>query len=98
MRYPDGWQEVEQALERRYRFRDFAEAMRFVNRLAEEAERADHHPDISISWNSVTVRWWTHVKAAITERDVEMAQRTDDLAARGESGSSEGSSSSSSSG
>jgi 4a-hydroxytetrahydrobiopterin dehydratase len=98
VRYPDGWEEVGQALERSYRFGDFAEAMRFVNRLAEEAEREDHHPDISISWNRVTVRWWTHVKAAITERDIEMAQRTDGLAARGEAGSSEGSSSSLSSG
>jgi 4a-hydroxytetrahydrobiopterin dehydratase len=96
--YPDGWEEVEQALERSFRFRDFAEAMRFVNRLAEEAEREDHHPDISISWNRVTVRWWTHVRAAITERDVEMAQRTDELAAPSETDYSEGSSSSSSSG
>jgi 4a-hydroxytetrahydrobiopterin dehydratase len=78
--HPDGWSEVSGALERDYRFADFAEAMAFVNRLAEAAEEANHHPDISISWNAVTVRWWTHVKRAITERDVEMARRTDGLA------------------
>jgi 4a-hydroxytetrahydrobiopterin dehydratase len=88
MRYPEGWKEIDQALEQSYRFKDFAEAMRFVNRLAEEAEREDHHPDLSISWNRVTVRWWTHVKGAITDRDVGMARRTDDLAAWAASGSS----------
>jgi len=79
-RYPPGWNEVRGALERGYRFGDFAEAIAFVNRLAGAAEEADHHPDIAISWNAVTVRWWTHVKRGITDRDVELARRTDELA------------------
>ena len=78
--YPEGWNEVRGALQRGYRFKDFREAIAFVDRLAEAAEAADHHPDIAISWNAVTVRWWTHVKRSITERDVKMAQRTDELA------------------
>ena len=78
--HPEGWNEVRGALQRGYRFHDFAEAMAFVNRLAEAAEAANHHPDIVISWNAVTVRWWTHVKRAITETDVEMARRSDELA------------------
>lgn len=78
--YPEGWQEVEGALQRDFRFRDFAEALIFVNRLAEAAEEANHHPDLAISWNRVTVRWWTHAEDAITERDVELARRTDALA------------------
>jgi 4a-hydroxytetrahydrobiopterin dehydratase len=77
---PDGWEEIDGALERVYRFRDFAEAIEFVNRLAEAAEQANHHPDLAISWNAVTVRWWTHVAQAITERDVELARHTDELA------------------
>ena len=81
MSYPEGWNEVRGALQRGYRFRDFGEAVAFVNRLADAAEQADHHPDISISWNAVTVRWWTHTKHAITERDLEMACLTDGLAA-----------------
>lgn len=80
MDYPEGWNEVRGRLRRGYRFKDFAEAMEFVNRLAAAAEEANHHPDIEISWNAVTVTWWTHVKRAITERDVEMARRTDELA------------------
>ena len=77
--YPDGWQEVDGALERRFRFADFREAIAFVNRLADLAEEANHHPDIAIHWNRVIVRWWTHVKQAITERDIEMARRTSEL-------------------
>ena len=81
MEYPDGWNEVRGALQRGYRFANFAEAISFVNRLAEAAEEAEHHPDITVSWNAVTVRWRTHTKQAITERDVEMAKKTDELAA-----------------
>jgi 4a-hydroxytetrahydrobiopterin dehydratase len=80
MEVPAGWAEVDGALEREYRFADFAEAMAFVNLLAEEAEAANHHPDLAISWNRVTVRWWTHAQHAITDRDVELARRTDELA------------------
>jgi len=78
--YPDGWNEVRGALQRGHRFKDFAEAVAFVNRLAEASEEANHHPDIAVSWNTVTVRWWTHAKRAITDRDVAMARRTDELA------------------
>ena len=78
--YPEGWTEVAGALERGYRFKDFAEAMAFVNRLAAAAEEANHHPDLAISWNAVTVRWRTHSEGAITVRDAEMARRTDELA------------------
>jgi 4a-hydroxytetrahydrobiopterin dehydratase len=79
--YPEGWREVDGALEREFRFRDFAEALAFVNRVGEAAEASDHHPDVSIRWNRVTLRWWTHTRNAITERDVEMARRADELAA-----------------
>lgn len=76
---PEGWEEVDGALERRFRFRDFREALAFVNRVGEEAERENHHPDVAIRWNEVTLRWWTHSQEAITERDVRMAERTNAL-------------------
>jgi 4a-hydroxytetrahydrobiopterin dehydratase len=79
-KYPEDWNEVRGALQRGFRFSDFREAIAFVNRLAELAEAENHHPDITISWNAVTVRWWTHTKRAITERDIELAGRTNDLA------------------
>jgi 4a-hydroxytetrahydrobiopterin dehydratase len=76
---PPGWAEVDGALEREFRFADFGEALAFVNRVGELAEAEDHHPDIAIHWNRVTLRWWTHVQNAITERDQTMAARTNDL-------------------
>ena len=81
MQAPPGWSEVDGALEREFRFRDFAEALAFVNRVGEISEAANHHPDIAVHWNRVTLRWWTHTEAAITERDVRMAERTNELAA-----------------
>ena len=77
--HPEGWDEVDGALEREFRFRDFAEALAFVNRVGEAAEAADHHPDVTIHWNRVTLRWWTHTRGAITERDAELARRTNEL-------------------
>ena len=77
---PDGWAIVDGALEREFRFRDFADAIAFVNRVAQAAEEANHHPDVHVHWNTVKLRWWTHVRNAITERDVEMAVRSAGLA------------------
>ncbi|MDP8910699.1 MAG: 4a-hydroxytetrahydrobiopterin dehydratase [Actinomycetota bacterium] len=76
---PDGWRELDGALEREFRFRDFAEALAFVDRVARLAEAENHHPDIALHWNRVTLRWWTHVRNAITDRDAELAERTNEL-------------------
>jgi len=73
------WSEVDGALEREFRFDDFAQALAFVNRVGELAEAANHHPDIAIHYNLVTLRWWTHSAGAITERDHELAARTSEL-------------------
>lgn len=78
--YPESWSEVEGALEREFRFKDFAAAVDFVNRVADVAEAANHHPDIEIRWNRVKLRWRTHSENAITARDVQMAQRSGELA------------------
>jgi 4a-hydroxytetrahydrobiopterin dehydratase len=71
---------VDGALEREFRCKDFAAAIDFVNRVAEASEDANHHPDILIRWNHVTLRWRTHSENAVTARDVEMARRSDALA------------------
>ncbi len=80
MEPPTAWNEVDGALEREFRFADFAEALAFVNRVGELAEAEGHHPDIAIHWNRVTLRWWTHVQDAITERDHELARLTNEVA------------------
>ena len=79
MKLPDGYAVIKGALQREHAFRDFAESLAFVNRVGELAEREGHHPDIEIHWNTVTLRWWTHVKEAVTTRDYELAAKSNDL-------------------
>lgn len=74
------WPEVNGALERTFELPSFAEAIAFVNRLAELADAENHHPDIEISYRKVTVRWTTHSEGGVTERDRELAARTAGLA------------------
>ena len=64
---------------RRYEFGDFAAAMVFVNRVAEKAEAAGHHPDIDIRYNKVRLALISHDKGGITQRDMRMAGELDSL-------------------
>lgn len=73
------WTEVDGALEKRFTFANFVEAMTFVNRVADAAEAAGHHPDIAISWNRVTLRVSTHDADAITEKDHSLVAAIDAL-------------------
>ena len=73
------WTERDGALERELVFDGFREAIDFVGRLADLAESENHHPDIAISYKRVTVRWTTHSAGGITDRDRELAARTDEL-------------------
>ncbi|MGZ4430395.1 MAG: 4a-hydroxytetrahydrobiopterin dehydratase [Gaiellales bacterium] len=77
----DGWSVVDGALHKRYTLPDFASAMAFADRVAEAAEAADHHPDILVSWGRVELSWVSHSEGGITERDVQMAARSDELLA-----------------
>jgi 4a-hydroxytetrahydrobiopterin dehydratase len=79
MRVPDGWAEVDDALERTFELPSFPEAIAFVNRVAELAESENHHPDVTISYTKVTLRWTTHSEGGITERDRELAARSAEL-------------------
>lgn len=54
-------------------FKDFVEAVGFVNRLVEPAEAAGHHPDLAISYNRVTITLTTHDAGGLTQKDFEMA-------------------------
>jgi 4a-hydroxytetrahydrobiopterin dehydratase len=76
---PAGYALVKGALQREHEFRDFADALAFVNRVGALAERENHHPDIEIHWSRVTLRWWTHVKDAVTERDYELAEKSNSV-------------------
>jgi 4a-hydroxytetrahydrobiopterin dehydratase len=77
---PDQWQEVDGALERTFSFASFRDALAFVNRVGELAEAENHHPDIAIHYDRVTLRWWTHSAGGITERDRMLAEKSAALA------------------
>jgi 4a-hydroxytetrahydrobiopterin dehydratase len=62
-------------LRRAFEFRDFVEAMRFVNRVADLAEEQGHHPDIAIHWNRVDLTLWTHKIGGLHENDFILAAR-----------------------
>jgi 4a-hydroxytetrahydrobiopterin dehydratase len=79
MQLPDGWIDSQGALERTFELPSFPEAIAFVNRVAAAAEEANHHPDVTISYRKVTLRWTTHSAGGITDRDYELATRTNEL-------------------
>jgi 4a-hydroxytetrahydrobiopterin dehydratase len=62
------------------KFKDFAEAMAFANRVAEAAEAADHHPDILVhGWNGVRLKLYTHTVDGLTAADFALARTIDEL-------------------
>ena len=73
------WAEVDGALEKTFTFAYFVEAMTFVNRVADAAEAAGHHPNIAISPNRVTLRVSTHDAGTITEKDHSLVATIDAL-------------------
>jgi 4a-hydroxytetrahydrobiopterin dehydratase len=74
------WDADAKAIRRSLRFRDFSEAFGFMTRVALAAEKADHHPDWSNSWNRVDVALTTHSEGGVTARDVDFARQMDALA------------------
>ncbi|MCS7089485.1 MAG: 4a-hydroxytetrahydrobiopterin dehydratase [Verrucomicrobiota bacterium] len=82
-----GWKRRGSAIERVFLWSDFAEAMRFVNRVARLAERMQHHPDILIQWNQVRLTLTTHDAQGLTAKDFELARRIEALVSgRGRTG------------
>jgi 4a-hydroxytetrahydrobiopterin dehydratase len=80
---PD-WTGDEQTLKRTVTAADFPGAIRIVDEVAVIAEELDHHPDIDIRWTTLTFALTTHFKGGVTERDVALAHRIDDVLTRQE--------------
>lgn len=76
---PD-WGETSGQIQRTYQFPDFKASMAFVDTLAEYAERMQHHPDILIRYNKVTISVSTHDAGGITPKDFALAQEADKIA------------------
>jgi len=75
-----GWNLIEaHKIQKKIRFQNFSELMKFVNRMAELAEREGHHPDFSVSYNRLTVTLWTHTLYGLSENDFILAAQIDRL-------------------
>jgi 4a-hydroxytetrahydrobiopterin dehydratase len=80
----DGWERAGDAIERSFKLDDFKGSVDFVNRLTPIAEEMNHHPDLAISWDEVTVTITTHSEGGLTADDFELARRIGTLAAAAE--------------
>jgi 4a-hydroxytetrahydrobiopterin dehydratase len=74
-----GWELAGAEIVKEYTFADFAAAMAFVNRVAERAEAANHHPDIDIRWNKVRLALSTHSQGGLTRNDFALAAEIEGL-------------------
>jgi len=74
-----GWTRTGKAIARSWKFRDFREALAFINKVGELAEAMNHHPDIENSWSKVTLTLTTHDRGGLTSFDFELAKNIDAL-------------------
>ena len=83
MQHLDGWalttEEGVHQLTKRYKFRNFKDALAFTNRLADMSEEEGHHPAILLEWGKVKVNWWSHSIKGLHLNDFIMAAKTDQL-------------------
>ena len=70
----EDWKVEGKKLQRTFKFKDFVEAIAFINKIVEPAETAGHHPDLEISYNKVNVTLTTHDAGGLTSKDFELAQ------------------------
>jgi len=75
----DGWERSGDTIVKRFENGDFKGSVDFVNRLTPEAEDMNHHPDLEISWSTVTVSITTHSQGGLTDNDFELARRINAL-------------------
>jgi len=78
---PD-WRAQSRAIRRTFVFEGFMDSIGFVNRVARKAERSDHHPDVDIRWNKVTLTLTTHSEGGLTAKDFSMAMECSAIFAR----------------
>jgi 4a-hydroxytetrahydrobiopterin dehydratase len=72
-----GWTMLGDKISKIYEFKDFVEAIGFVDMVSKLAEQANHHPDIDIRWNKVTLVLSTHSENGITQKDILLAKKVD---------------------
>ena len=75
----DGWRRAGEEISKTFEHDDFVGSVKFVDRIVGPAEEMNHHPDLEISWNKVTVSISTHSEGGHTENDFVLAGRIDQL-------------------
>jgi 4a-hydroxytetrahydrobiopterin dehydratase len=70
-----GWKIENDKIERIFELKDFKAAIEFVNKVAMEAESANHHPEIEINFDKVEIELTTHSEGGVTEKDIELAKK-----------------------
>jgi 4a-hydroxytetrahydrobiopterin dehydratase len=74
-----GWKKKAAVIAREFQFKDFPAAIKFLNATAKIAEKAQHHPDIDIRWNKVTLTLTTYDAGGLTEKDFALARQFDQI-------------------
>jgi 4a-hydroxytetrahydrobiopterin dehydratase len=75
-----GWKQAGNTITKEFKCGNFVGSVNFVSSLVEPAEQMNHHPDLAISWDTVTVTLCTHSEGGLTENDFELAAKIDGLA------------------
>ena len=78
----EGYVVDKKRIKREFKFKDFAEAIQFVNKVAEIAEQEGHHPDIHIFYNKVRIELWTHAISGLSENDFILAAKIEKMLER----------------
>ena len=79
LKHVNGWDVEDGRLKKQFNFKDFREAMGFVNKVAEVAESEGHHPDIQIHYSQVNIELWTHSINGLSENDFIVATKIDEI-------------------
>ncbi len=74
------WSHVGKSIQKKYTFKAFVPAMAFVNKVADAAEKAGHHPDITVNYSIVGITLSTHSEGGITQKDFDLARQIDQIA------------------
>ena len=77
------WSLIGHAIYKKFTFKSFMPAIAFVNKIAEAAEQANHHPDITINYSQVGISLSTHSESGITQKDFQLAEAIDKIYASG---------------
>jgi len=73
------WSKRAQTIRRTFTFEGFLQSLDFVNRIARKAQKSNHHPDIDIRFNKVTLKLTTHDEGGLTEKDFSLARQCDEV-------------------